>query len=227
MKNLILSILAVCVSITMMSCGATQEITSFWKNPEMAASQTYKKVFIVVLTSDRGARNVVEKDLAAAATARGLTPVRSIDYFPNIASKVDMPSEAAIQAKIKEMGCDAIFTLSLLDVKSEQRYVPGTTSYVGGGYSPYQNYGYYGGFYGYYSTSYAMVTEPGYYTTDKTYFIEANLYDAATGKINFSIQSNAYNPTNLDDFSKEYTYLLSQRLNEEKPMPVAAPDPEK
>ncbi len=220
MKKAIVAVLAACVSITLMSCGASQEITNFWKNPEMPAGQKYSKVFIAVLTVDRGARNTVETDLAAAAKARGLSAARSIDYFPNIASKSDMPSEGVIMAKIKELGCDAAFTLSILDVKSEQRYVPGATSYAGG-YAPYPNYGYYGGYYGYYSYNYAVVTEPGYYTTDKTYFIEANAYDVATGKLNFSMQSTAYNPTNLDDFSKEYTYMLSQRLNEEKPMPDA------
>ena len=72
MKNAVLSILAVCVSITMMSCGASQEITSFWKNPEMPAGQKYSKVFIAVLTVDRGARNTVETDLAAVAKTRGI-----------------------------------------------------------------------------------------------------------------------------------------------------------
>lgn len=216
MKNLIIAALAVFVSATLISCGSSQEVTSFWKNPEMAPGKKYTKVFISALTADRGARNVLEADLSTVAKGRGLESVKSIDVFPNISSKKDMPSEDAIVAKIKEMGCDGIFTLSLLDVKSEQRYVPGTTTYAAG-YAPYPAYGYYGGFYGYYSYNYNVISEPGYYTTDKTYFIEANFYDAATGKIVFSMQSTAVNPSSLNEFSKEYAWLLGDRLNAEAP----------
>jgi hypothetical protein len=217
MKNTVLTLLAVCVSFALMSCGASQEVTSFWKNPEMTPVKTpYAKVFIAALTGDRGARNVIETDVASVASQRGFKSAKSIDVFPNITSKKDMPPEDAIMAKIKELGCDAIFTLSLLDVKSEQRYVPGTTTY-GAGYAPYPAYGYYGGFYGYYSTSYNVISEPGYYTTDHTYFIEANFYDAATGKIVFSMQSTAYNPTDLASFSKEYAWLLGDELNKQQP----------
>jgi hypothetical protein len=216
MKKTVVSILAVCLSWMLMSCGASQEVTSFWRNPEMKTTKPYTKVFISALTADRGARNVVESDLATVAKERGVEAVKSIDVFPNLTSKKDMPSEEAILAKIREMNCDAIFTLSLLDVKSEQRYVPGTTTYAAG-YAPYPSYGYYGGFYGYYSYNYNVISEPGYYTTDKTYFIEANLYDAASGKIVFSMQSTALNPSSIDDFSKEYTWLLGDKLKAEAP----------
>jgi hypothetical protein len=217
MKNAVLAILAVCVSISLMSCGASQEVTSFWKNPEMTPiKKPYTKIFISVLTADRGARNVVESDLSTVAKGRGIEAVKSIDIYPNISSKKDMPSEEAILAKIKELNCDGIFVLSLLDVKAEQRYVPGTTTYAAG-YAPYPSYGYYGGYYGYYSYNYNVISEPGYYTTDKTYFIEANLYDAATGKIVFSMQSTALNPGSISDFSKEYTWLLGDKLKAEAP----------
>jgi hypothetical protein len=215
MKKAITAILAVCVSMTLISCGASQEVTSFWRNPEVNVEKPYTKVFISALTADRGARNVLESDLSTVATGRGLQAVKSIDVFP-VATKQDLPSEEAIIGKIKELGCDGIFTLSLLDVKAEQRYVPGTTTYAAG-YAPYPSYGYYGGFYGYYSYNYNVISEPGYYTTDKTYFIEANFYDVATGKIVYSMQSTALNPSSLDEFSKEYAWLLGDKLNEVKP----------
>ena len=216
MKNAVSMILAACLSIALLSCGPSQEVTSFWKNPEGKPAKPFTKVFISALTADRGARNVLESDLATVASGRGVQAAKSIDHFPNLTSKKDMPSEEAIVAKIRELGCDAIFTLSLLDVKAEQRYVPGSTTYAAG-YAPYPAYGYYGGFYGYYSYNYNVISEPGYYTTDKTYFVEANLYDAATGKIVFSMQSTALNPSSLDDFSKEYAWLLTDKLNEQFP----------
>jgi hypothetical protein len=204
-----------------MSCGTSQEVTTFWKNPEAAQGKTYSSLFIVAITEDRAARNVVEGDLAAAATAKGLKATRSIDVFPASFTKNNAPAKEEMIAKIKELNCDAVFTVSLLDAKSEQRYVPGTTTYAttgyGGAYAPYPNYGYYGNYNSYVGYTYPVTTTPGYYVTDKTYFLEGNLYDAETGAIRWSMQSTAYNPSSLSSFSKGYTRLLIDELKKQNP----------
>ena len=197
----------------LMSCGTSQEVISFWQNPENPLGKPYASVFVMAITADRGAQMVVESDLVAAAKAKGIKAVRSIDVMMPTLKKATH-SKAEIAAKIKESGCDGVFTVSLLDVKSDQRYVPGTTMYAGGAYaySPYPHYGYYGSYYSYYSYAYPVASTPGYYTTDKTYFIESNMYDAETEQIRWSMQSTAYNPSSLNSFSKEYTHLLIEEL---------------
>ena len=60
-----------------------------------------------------------------------------------------------------------------------------------------------------------MMYDPGYYTEDKTYFIESNLYDMQTGAIIWSVQSEAYNPSNLAAASKTYSEMLMKKLKEE------------
>jgi hypothetical protein len=162
------------------------------------------------MTAHRAARSVLESDLAAAAAGYGLEAVRSVDAFPTMFTGETRPSNEEMLAKAKASGCDAIFTLSLLDVKSEQRYVEGTTT---GGYTPH--FDYYGRFTGYWTHTYPVVATPGYYVTDETYFVEANLFDVATEKILWSMQSAAYNPKDINDFSKKYTKLLVERLEEE------------
>jgi len=197
----------------LMSCGASQEVISFWQNPENPLGKPYTSIFVMAITADRSAQMVVESDLVAAAKAKGIKAVRSIDVMTPTLTKATH-SKAEIAEKIKESGCDGVFTVSLLDVKSDQRYVPGTTMYAGGAYaySPYPHYGYYGSYYSYYSYSYPVASTPGYYTTDKTYFIESNMYDAETEQIRWSMQSTAYNPSSLNSFSKEYTHLLIEEL---------------
>jgi len=211
----ILSLILLFSATFLMSCGTSQEVISFWQNPENPLGKPYTKVFIMVISSDRAAQTVVESDLVSAATSKGVKAVRSIDVLtPIVTMTKATPSKEEVAAKIKDSGCDGVFTVSLLDVKSDQRYVPGTTTYAGGAYaySPYPHYGYYGSYYSYYSYSYPVASTPGYYTTDKTYFIEANMYDAETGAIRWSMQSTAYNPSSLNSFSKEYTHLLIQEL---------------
>jgi hypothetical protein len=200
----------------LMSCGTSQEVISFWQNPENPLGKPYTNVFVMAITADRAAQLVVESDIVAAAKSKGIKAVRSMDVLAPTLTKAT-PSKEEVEAKIRDSGCDGVFTVSLLDVKSQQRYVEGTTTYAGGAYaySPYPHYGYYGSYYSYYSYSYPIASTPGYYTTDKTYFIEANMYDAGTEQIRWSMQSSAYNPSSLNSFSKEYTHLLIEELTKQ------------
>ena len=107
---------------------------------------------------------------------------------------------------MKQLGCDAILTVGLVDKTSETRYVPGTVSY-----SPYMGYGYgFGGYYGYMGPT---MYNPGYYTTDKTYFMEANVFDASNEKLIWSAQSEAYDPTSISKFSRDYTTILMDKIS--------------
>jgi len=220
MKNVLMWI-TVAPAALFISCAPSQEVISFWKNPEAPHGKKVSAVFVAALTSNRAARNIVETDLATAATARGFKVVRSIDAAPSSLTNDAVPSKEELLGEIRDSKCDAVFTVSLLDVKSTQRYVPGTTysTPYGGvgyaGYAPYPAYGYYGNYTSYIGYAYPMATTPGYYTEDKQYFIESNLYDADSGSIRWSMQSSAYNPASLNDFSKEYTRLLADELDKQ------------
>ncbi|MBK9105651.1 MAG: hypothetical protein IPL92_14060 [Saprospiraceae bacterium] len=213
MKNL-LSMTVILSMLFMTACSPSMKITGSWMNKDMMGKGNYKKVFLFVIASDKGAQQTVENAQAKAAAAEGVTTVKSYEFFgPNfIAQK---PSVEQIMAKIRESGCDAVFTSALVDVKSQTRYVPGTTSYsygYGGGYG-YGGYGY-GSFGGYYGSA-AYIYEPGYYTEDQTYFIESNLYDVKTEEIVWSVQSEAYNPTNVETVARTYSALLFEKLKSE------------
>lgn len=203
----------VCILASLMlSCAASQEVTSFWRAPEEGPRRSHTSVFIMAMTADRNSREVVENDLAEVAAKHGLKSVRSVEVFPTIFTLDSGPTREDLLAKAKESGCDAIFTLSLLDVKSDQRYVPETMGYETF-YRP--RFDYYGQFSGYYRTVYPVVMTPGYHTVFKTYFVEANLFDLATERILWSMQSAAYNPKDINDFSEKYAKLLIARLEKE------------
>jgi hypothetical protein len=94
----------------------------------------------------------------------------------------------------------------VVDQKSETHYVPPSASTV---YSPYGGYGaYWGGYYAWSSTIYS----PGYYTSDHTYFIESNLFDANSEKMLMSMQSKVVNPPEITKASKKYTNMLVTEL---------------
>jgi hypothetical protein len=70
----------------------------------------------------------------------------------------------------------------------------------------------YGGFYTYYNYWYPYLYDPGYYVTDKTYFLETNLYDVNTEELIWSAQSQTVNPASIDEFAKEYPKKLVARM---------------
>ncbi len=207
MRKLFFS-MAVMTAIIFTSCAPTMKITGNWMNEDVMGKGKFQKVFIYGIFPDEGTRQSVENALAKAAEMEGIEVVKSYQAFgPNF--PMQSTTDDDILAKIKSTGCDAVFTTSLVDVKSETRYVPGTTSY-----SPYPAYGYYGSFGGYYSHS-AYIYEPGYYTEDNTYFLESNLYDTENGQIVWSVQSEAYNPANADNAARQYAALLFDKLKRE------------
>ena len=181
MKN-VLSLLALLSLVFLSSCSPSMKITGNWMNKDMMGKGNYKKIFLFVIASDMGAKQSVENAQAKAAAAEGITTVKSYEVFgPNFLAQ--KPTNEQIMAKIRETGCDAVFTSALVDVKSETRYVPGTTNYA--------------------------------YTEDQTYFIESNLYDVKTEEIVWSVQSEAYNPTNVDNVARTYSALLFEKLRTE------------
>ncbi|MBK6482451.1 MAG: hypothetical protein IPG01_04810 [Chitinophagaceae bacterium] len=222
MKN-ILSILLLALIAGLTSCGTSQEITGSWINKEaVSQNRNYQKVLIAVLSGSLDAKMTVENDLSKAATAYGVKNIKALDIFPPNVSMVD--TSLLIQ-KIKEHGCDAIFTVALLKHKTETQYVPGTTSYVpsygygyggayyGGAYGGYSAYGgYYRSPYGYYNYMGTTVSTPGYYTEESTYYLEGNLFDANTNELLYSIQSTAYNPSDIATESAVYTTLVFDRM---------------
>jgi hypothetical protein len=98
-----------------------------------------------------------------------------------------------------------VLTLALLDSKIVESYHPGTAYY------PYSS-GYYGSFYGYYGYYYPQVYTEGYYSTDKSFYLETNLYDLKADKLLWSVQSEAHNPENLEEWFKKYSEMLINHL---------------
>lgn len=191
--------------ILFVSCGPSQKVTSSWKNPQVTTTPQYKKIFIMALVPNQNYRSIIEQDLAAAAQSHRFQTISSMDIIPSTFTAHNGITKEEILQRVRAAGADAILTTALVDKTSETRYVPGTTTYT-----PYMGYGGFGGYYGYAYGS--MYSTPGYYTEDKTYFMEARLFDVASENMIWSAQSEAYNPSKIEKFSKEYTDLLVERM---------------
>ena len=208
MKKFLFSAL-VLSAFLLTGCAPSLKITGSWVNEAARSHGQYQKVFLLAMSSNLSARQTVEDAQAKACEANGIKTVKSYTVItPDMINRgVDKDMIAQL---VEQSGCDAVFTSALIDSKSETRYVPGSTYY-----QPYPSYGYYGNFGMYYNYHGSYVYDPGYYVEDQTYFIESNLYDVATGDIMWSVQSEAYNPSNLKTFSQTYSALLIDKLKKE------------
>lgn len=205
MKSRLIYIL---LAVILLPACAGQKITTSWINPEAANKGPYESIFVMVMAQSNAASFDIEDRMAETFASRGRKSVVSSSVFPAQLSAAESLSKDQMAEVIKRTGCDAVFIIAVLDVLSVETYRPGTAYYP-------MNYGMYGSYYGYYNHYYPQVYSPGYYSTDKTYYIETNFYDVASDQLLWSIQSEAYNPTSLESWFKEYSYNLIKELKKE------------
>lgn len=192
------------ISAILFSCSPSTKIIGSWSSPDKPAEK-YNKILITGLTSNLVNRQAFEESLAQKLEEDGIDAASSLTLIQVGSAKDEEGMKKALET-IREAGFDGIVTVALLDQTSETRYVQGT-SYYPMGYGGY--YGRYSGYYGYYG---AMTYDPGYYTTDKMYYIEVNLYDAKTEGLVWSSQSETTNPSNLEAFSHTFAAVVVDRM---------------
>lgn len=195
------------IALLVAACGTSVHMTGTWKDPG-AEMGGYHNILVAGLSSNQTARGTVESRLMAQLQQHGIVAGKSIDLFPPNFDPKKEESVKTASDKITAAGYQAVLTVTLVNKESETRYVPGTVMYA-----PYPAYGWYGRFWGYYGYMYNSVYSPGYYTTDKVYFLESNLYDLTKdGKLVWSGQSETYNPNSLESFATAYAKVVTDAL---------------
>ncbi len=200
--NLVFTFLILAVVV---SCSPSTKIIGSWTGPNTPA-EPYSSIFVTGISDNLVARQTIENDIDAQLEARNVTAVSSFDIIPPGFKATEENMVPKLKAII-DGGSDAILTIALLDQTSETRHVQGTTTYAPMGYG-----GYYGRFNGYYSYYSPVMYDPGYYTTDKKYYLEMNLYDAKTEALVWSAQSETTNPSSIDTFSRSFSEMVVNRL---------------
>jgi len=207
LKHRVVAGIALAVLFLVSGCGTTVHMTGTWKT-QQAPAQGYHKILVASLSSNLGAKQTIETDVAAALQKKGVEAGRSLDMFPPNFDPKNEVSRNEMAQKIRAAGYTAVLTTSLINKESETRYVPGSMMYA-----PYPAYGWYGSFWGYYGYMYGSLYSPGYYTTDKTYFLESNLYDLnKDGVLIWSGQSETVNPNSLASFGKAFAKTLTDAI---------------
>lgn len=196
---------AAVMSLGLAACGGGTSFSGTWTNPDYAKQEKVDDVLVVAVAENETSRRMFETELASQLEKQGITAWPSTQIHPSVEQ---LPKEKA-EALIAENGIEAVIVTRLLDVDRKDVYVPPTT-YV----SSYPSYGspYYGNWYGYYSYGHTVTHDPGYSYEKVTVVLETNLYDAATGDIIWSGQSNTLDPGGIADVISPTVSIIVEEL---------------
>jgi hypothetical protein len=205
------------------ACAPNQQISRSWADKASYSKEPYKSVFVIALIQPKN-KPIIENKIAKVISSKGFNVVKASDVMPELPTtgegKIDREKLAKIMT---DNHCDALFVLALKNVKTEKVYgkVSGPTDVPTHqiwdpiiDYTPLE-FGYYGIYYKYVSDYQEQKYSVNEYALDRTFFLESNLYDIASEKLLWSIQSTANNPEDLDSFFKGYSKLLRDHLKKE------------
>jgi len=196
MKNLILSLLVMC---TICSCGPTTKIEKSWMEPGASVkTDPQNKVMVIALVKDETSRRVIEDELVK----RIKTPSVA-SYVFLTTEMIKAASDEALNNMITKEKFTHILLMRLADVEKETSYVPGTTT------------GYYGGYGMYYGYGAAMYSTPGYYTTDKNYFIETTIYSVSPNKLLWTGTTKTVNPSKLNKTVNDIADVVVTKMKQD------------
>lgn len=199
MKNIFIPTILMTVLLTV-SCSTTR-ITSSWRLPDKSVVvENLHKVLVVALFKDETSRRKAEDQMAGYLQGKGIV---SYSYLKE---SFDKKNEEALIEKIKADGFDGAVTMRLVDVDKEKVYKPGNIS-------SYPSF--YRNFSGYYYRSFSYLSNPGYYTTTKTYIIEINVYSIKEDKIIWSCLTETTDPEGVKKMTEEVVKVVYKKMIEE------------
>lgn len=200
-------ILAISICILPVACSPSKK-----SNSTNNRGKSYNYLFIIGNTADLDARVQLEKDLAAAVTAKGYSAVKSMDVFPPSLNDPKPPTKEQITDSLHSMGCDALFVMNLKK-KEDLKYNPGVKVNAN---TPWVS-GILAGSLGYRTGSEIKgVDKPGSYAYVNGFYIVCDLVDVKTQTIVYSTTSELIEYPKLNTIGKVYIASMVQQLETKK-----------
>ncbi len=188
------------------SCSGTALVSS-WKTE--AQPKQYSKVGVLVLTSSKVARSVMERAMVQDFKDKGINATTTMAIFPSVkadglvVNRSEEETKAFMQTKLDEAGIDAIIVLVMKKREKKEGYGQRANST--------RYFGNYNSYYGYMGYNITQISTPGYYGSSTKYFVESNLYDIESSEMIYSAQTKTKDPSNV---KKEVEHLVSLVVND-------------
>ncbi len=165
--------------------------------PTVSASAP-NKALVIAMVKDETSRRVIEDQLVKRIS----TP--SVASYTILSTDVlKEASEEALKKTITDGKFTHVLLMRLADVEKETSYVPGTTTSFYGGYGRYYGYGA------------GMYSSPGYYTTDKNYFVETTVYSINPDKLIWTGTTKTVNPSKLNKAVNDIADVVTEKMKKD------------
>jgi len=183
----------------MVACTPATQLEKSWIDPSVTPTsfKPFTKVLVVAKLKDESSRRIAEDKVAKKLKS----PCVGVPSYSYLTGDV---SEEQLSAKLKSDGFDGVIIMQLKEVEKSTTYVPGTT-YAGGWYGGYRG-GYWGGGYG------GVYGSPGYYSEDKTYLVETQIYSLSANKLIWAGTTSSLNPSKVEKTIDEVSYAIKTDL---------------
>jgi len=196
MKNFIVTAFVV---ISIVSCSPSTRIVKSWQEPSATLQvSAANKVLVIAMVKDETSRRVIEDQLVKRMNSNAVA-----SYTFLTAEVIKEANADKLTEKLKQSKFNYVLLMRLADVEKETSYVQGTSTAFYGGYGRYYGYGA------------SMYSSPGYYTTDKNYFIETIVYSVDPDKLLWTGTTKTVNPTKIEKTVNEIADAVSDKMRKE------------
>ena len=185
---------------------SNSKVTSSWKPADASTLAPGNKILVlgIIREKDIRLRMQMEGYLVDALKARGLNAVSAYTlYGPKMFGNKD---EETVLGQLRNSGINEVFTIALLDHARERNFQPG-------GLYPYSP------FWGYYNYWYGQIYNPGYISVTTKFYWESNLYDVASKKLLYSVQSQSSDPSSAASMGKDYSKAVLKNMTKQGLIP--------
>lgn len=176
---------------------ATTQVTAVWKDPSYQTRPD--KIMVIGVAKNPLNRRLFEDEFAAQLRTRGMDAIASY----TVISDKQQEDQAAIAAKVAELGADAVLITRMVSKKTVHVYVPGTAYYPPPFYDTWPDY------YGY---GYRYMYSPGYIAEDEYAIIETNLYETGNDKLIWAASSETGLNGSDQNLIKSYIGIMVETM---------------
>jgi hypothetical protein len=197
--------LPILISGLLLGCGSGK-MESTWTKDNYA-DRTYDKIAVIGIGKNIIARTTFERDAVTLLKENGINAVEGVSIFPTSLEQKESSAQAYIDL-IKKNDIDGVITMALIDSSESERYQPGQTQYIPSYYRVGR----------YLVRHYNVYETPGFYTSSKSYLIEAVLYNVKgelyEGKetMVWAGQSSVIDPGSTASASRTFTRKMVNQL---------------
>ena len=194
-------LMPIAIAILISACATTRAVTE-WQDDTYTGS--LDSLLVIAAVEDGARRRNVED---AYVEEFGVVGIAAAPAYALMGGDSSLSRET-VEAAIEGRDIDAVLVTRLLGVEELEQYQPPTQ------FEHYRSY------HRYYSHS-LRYSSPGYYRKYKLLSLETTLYDSATGKLVWSMQSESIDPQAPQDLIDAQIELTVERLGSRGLLPGA------